>query len=351
MVVVTLAVACMGWVVAMRLGLSAPAMIGSMLAVGISNVFFGYADIPEWIRVFAQGISGAFIGMSITRSDLMHLRTLAVPGLLLVTLFTVNTLVMGIVIHQVCGFDLFTSLFSCIAGGVTDISLIAMDYKADVGTVGLMQTARLVAVLAFFPAWIKFMCRNLSTEAQIAVPEEHVRERGARAFALLRGARERAGFTVVVAVVLGAIGMASGLPAGAMVFPLVGVALLNLTVHACYVPLQVKSVAQLLAGSLVGASMTPETFSGIETTLVPVALLIVSYWFVNLTYAKICQRCGLLDLKSALFVSAPGGATDMALIAADLHADLTKIAVLQVMRAIYAVAIMPSIVIVFAGFF
>ena len=72
MVVVTLLIGVAGWYVAKRLGLAAPAMLGSMLAVGGTNVLFGYADMPEWVRIFAQGISGAFIAMSVTRSDLLH---------------------------------------------------------------------------------------------------------------------------------------------------------------------------------------------------------------------------------------------------------------------------------------
>lgn len=348
MVLVTLAVALAGWFLAEKIGLSAPAMLGSMIAVGATNVIFGYADMPDWIRVFAQGISGAFIGMSITRSDLLHMRKLALPGLLLVALFTINTIVMGVVIHHVCGLDLFTALFSCIAGGVTDISLIAMDYDADVGTVGLMQTARLVAVLLLFPGWIKLVCRDQPDAPHVVEPGEHGRERGAHVFALLRGKREKAGFTVAVAIVCGALGMLSGVPAGAMVFPLFAVAALNLSVHVCYVPLQVKNIAQLLAGSLVGVSMTPQTFSSLSTTLLPVVLLVGSYWLVNFIYAMLCQMLKLLDLKSALFVSAPGGATDIALIAADLNADLTKIAVLQVMRAVYAVTLMPAVVLAVA---
>ena len=52
-------------------------------------------------------------------------------------------------------------------------------------------------------------------------------------------------------------------------------------------------------------------------------------------------------MKSAMFASAPGGATDMTLIAADLNADLTKIALIQALRAAYVVSVMPLLISIF----
>ena len=192
------------------------------------------------------------------------------------------------------------------------------------------------------------MCRNCEDGRKD--DEEacaHGSERAANWFSkIVHTHRGKVIFTVAVSVACAAIGQASGVPAASMVFPLVVVAALNLSASACSLPLSIKNVAQLLAGSLVGASITAKTFASIESTLVPVVMLVVSYWLVNCFYAFACSRLHLLDLKSALFVSSPGGATDMALIAADLHADLTKIAVLQVLRAVYAVAVMPGVVMV-----
>ena len=112
-----------------------------------------------------------------------------------------------------------------------------------------------------------------------------------------------------------------------------------------------KRCAQLLAGSLVGSAMSSDTFSSLTTSLVPVALLFASYWLLNFVFTQICRHWRLMDTKSAMFASAPGGASDMALIAADLDADLAKIAAVQVMRAVYAVAVMPTVVLLFGRLF
>lgn len=344
--VLTLLAGVAGWQLAARWKLPAPAMLGSMLAVGLTNILFDYAALPMAVKVFAQAISGAFIGMQIGRKDVARMRGLIVPFLLLAVMLTVNTFVVGIAIQKLCGWDWITALLSCVAGGVTDISLIAMEMDADVGTVAMMQTARLVGVLLFFPYWIQFVTRHEPKTA--AVTEEKPLDAAHTPLDRLISTRSsRIVFTLLLSIGLGYLGNASGLPAASMVFPMIAVAALNCTTSVCAVPLAIKNIAQLLAGSLVGVSITAATFSSLSSTLVPVGLLLLSYWTVNGLYSGICKRTKLLDLKSAMFASAPGGATDMSLIAADLGADLSQIALIQVLRAAYVVAVMPPLILGF----
>lgn len=353
-VALTLAVGALGWFIASKLGLSAPAMLGSMLAVGITNALFGYAEMPGEVRVVAQSVSGAFIAMSMSRKDVANMKRLIVPMLLLFAMFTVNTLVVGTVLHTVFGMNIYTALFGSVAGGIADISMIAMDFEqCDASEVAFLQTSRLVAVLLFFPSWITFMCRN--------EPEEEVGEGmlGAQsgietppAVARIFGTGKRqVVVTFVCCLCFGIIGKLSGMPAGTIVFAMIGTAAINLSFGCCRMPMQTKRCAQLLAGSLVGSTIDSETFSNLASAVGPVVLLLVSYWIVNFVYSHICARFKLLDLRSAMFASAPGGASDMALIAADLGANLAKIATIQMTRAIYAVAVMPTVVLLFAQLF
>ncbi len=72
----TLIVAVIGWRIAALCKLSAPAMLGSMIAVGVMNYFFEFAYMPGWVKSVAQGISGAYIGMQIPKKDLLNARYL-----------------------------------------------------------------------------------------------------------------------------------------------------------------------------------------------------------------------------------------------------------------------------------
>lgn len=350
-ILLTLLVGVAGWKAAAKLKLPAPAMLGSMLAVGITNILFSYASLPTAVKIFAQAISGAFIGMQISRKDVANFRFLIRPFVFLAVLLTVNTVIVGMVIHQLCGLDLTTALLSCVAGGVTDISLIAMEMQADAGTVALMQTSRLVCVLLFFPAWIKWMTRKEGESREDLRLQPQAACRPTFLDRLIKKPQVKIVFTIAVSTLFGYLGHLSKIPAASMVFPMIVIVLLNCTTAICRVPVQIKNIAQLLAGSLVGASITRATFADLGTTLIPIGLLLVSYWLVNLIYSLTCRRCGWLDLKSAMFASAPGGATDMSLIAADLNANLTKIALIQVLRAAYVVIVMPPLILLWVRLF
>ena len=341
----TLLIGFLGYKIAEKLHLSAPGMLGSMLLVGITNILFGYASLPSWIKISAQALSGAYIGMQFIRKDIYNLRFLIVPFLILIMFFTINTFFVGWLIHVLCGTDLLTSLLSCVAGGVSDISMIAMDMNADVSMVAMMQTVRLVGVLLLFPAWIERITRKYgntdNSDDRMITDQIKVSSPLDRFF---RNRNLKIVFTVIISLIFGFLGDASDVPAASMVFPMVVVMVLNCTTNTCCIPKKIKLVDQIMAGSVVGASIAASTFSNLGTTLVPVFLLLGSYFLLNYIYSILVSKHHMLDLKSAMFASAPGGATDMTLIAADLGANLSKIAVIQVFRAAYAVTLMPFLI-------
>lgn len=338
----TLALAVAGYLIGKRIGIPVPAMIGSMLAVALVSAFTGFALMPTPIKMISQGVSGAFIGMSITRRDVRNLPHMVKPLSLLLVLLTINTIVLGLIFHYAFGWGLMTGLLSCVAGGVADISLIAMDMDADASTVAIMQTVRLASVLAIFPSWIAFMTRDME-EVDHTPLDMSIEASDTALDRLIDTPRKRLVFTLVVSIAGGVLGYLSGVPAGALLFSLVAVGALNICTDACSMPMGIKRTAQVLAGSLVGSTVTPETIAHLSTIIGPLIIMMIMYMLVNFTFSLIVSKAGLLDMRSALFASSPGGASDMALIAADLGADLTKIASLQIPRAIYAAGLMPQV--------
>ena len=347
----TLLTAWAGYKAAARLHLPAPAMLGSMLAVGAANLAFDYAVLPGFVKVVAQAVSGAFIGMQISKKDVLNFRYLVKPFLLLATLLTLNTFVTGMVVHRVAGFDLTTALLGAVAGGVSDISLLSVELGADTPIVALMQTLRLVGVLLIFPYWISFFTRKEgASRGDVRLITGNPEMGSTWLDRLIDGREKKIAFTFILCILLGFLGNASFIPAGAMVLPMTAVIGLHVTTSVCYVPLQLKTAAQLLAGAVVGCSISHATLEMLDgSAALAMLVLMGNYWLVNLAYSLYCSRRGLLDLKSAMLASAPGGATDMSLIAADLHADLTQIALIQVLRAVYAVTFMPAAVILVTG--
>ncbi|MCF0111420.1 MAG: AbrB family transcriptional regulator, partial [Erysipelotrichaceae bacterium] len=343
-------VGIIGWQIAKLLKLPAPGMLGSMILVGITNIFFDYAAFITPVKVFGTALSGAYIGMQIQRKDITNFRYLFKPFLILIALLTANTFVTGAVIHFVSGIDWLTALISCVAGGVTDMSIVAMDMNADASMVAMLQTVRLVVVLLAFPYWITWLTRNegaAEEDDRLVLENENQ-----KSFlnTLIHTKTQKFIFTLIVSMIFGYVGLWSKIPAASMMVPMFVIMGLNITTGSCIVTKTEKLIAQILAGSVVGCSIKAETFSSLSTTLVPAAILLLSYFLINFFFSMYCKKKNLLDLKSALFASAPGGATDMTLIAADLGADLTKIALIQSLRAAYVVSVLPLMISLFMKF-
>ena len=329
-----------GYLIAKKIKFPAPAMIGSMIAVGIFNVIFDLAYMPASLKIFTQGIAGIFIGIQLRIDDVRNIKKLAKPILLLIVLLTMNTFIMGTIISIITDMDIITALLSCVAGGVTDISLVSIDMGAVTSTVALMQTSRLICTMLFFPTWIVFISKKIKhTEDEDDV--EHLENNN-----LTTTDKQiwKLVFTIGIAFFVSYLGSLSGIPAGSLVFSMFTIMVLNSTTKLVYIEKNIRVVGQLFAGSLIGATMNRETFLGIPKLIIPIAALFLSYWLINMVYGLICSKKNYLDLKSALFASCPAGASDMALIASDVGADSAKIGLIQVVRLIYVVSIMPLLI-------
>lgn len=338
----TLAVGIIGYFLAKKLKFPAPAMIGSMLAVGIYNAIWGSAYMPVSLKALTQGVAGMFIGLRMSKDDFKNIKKLARPIIFLCLTFTVNTFVVGILINKICGIDIMTALLSCVAGGVTDVSLISIDMGAETSIVALMHTIRLVSTLLIFPLWIAFFTRAEKDEDD----EKMITSTNKTSDHRLLGNA----LSVIIAFVLGYLGSLTGIPAGSLIFAMVGVMIAHWYIPQIKCDRFVKTCGQLFAGSIVGATITRETIIAIPSLFGPMLLLVGSYWLINIFYGKVCAKRGLLDLKTAMFAACPAGASDMALIASDLGADLAKIGLIQVLRLIYSVSVMPQLIMLFCNF-
>lgn len=348
-ILLTVIVGFIGYKIALKLKAPAPAMIGSMLAVGLTNVIFDYAYMPYIVKNFTQVITGAFIGVQVKKHDLLQLKAIYKPAILLVVILTVNTFLIGSIMHFIFKIDYATALLSCVAGGITDLSLISMDMNADTATVALLQLVRLVTTLTLFPIFIQYMCKDIDERnANEKVIVDKI-ENGLNRLLnrICDKGYKKVIFTIAFAGIFGYIGYILHFPSGVLVMAMFSTAFLNCFSDITYIPKDLKFYAQIFAGALVGCNMTRSALSGLGSLIIPAILLVGSYFLVNIIYAGICRRFKLIDYKSACFSACPAGVSDMALIASELGADLKTTAVIHVVRLIYAVGVMPSVISIF----
>ena len=101
--------------------------------------------------------------------------------------------------------------------------------------------------------------------------------------------------------------------------------------------------AQLLSGAYVGACIGAEQIRTLMHLGVPVVILVTAYMIVCFGVGTLLWKTGCFDHTEGLLAATPAGASDMALISADLGVSSAKLCVLQVLRLVTVVLVFPSI--------
>jgi hypothetical protein len=147
----TFIAAAAGGILLWQLGINAGAMIGSMLAVAALNLTTGRARSSGRMRIGVQIIAGAFVGQNMNRENLGLMAELLVPVLIMVISVLVFILVVSVSLIWLSKLERATCILISAPGGLQEVSLMAIDLNADAPKVMVMQTTRLMVVIALFP--------------------------------------------------------------------------------------------------------------------------------------------------------------------------------------------------------
>ncbi len=147
--------------------------------------------------------------------------------------------------------------------------------------------------------------------------------------------------TLLIASAGGFIGYKLKLPAGTMLGAMALVIAFNLMTDRAFLPSNSRVVLQIMAGAVLGAGISKRDVFMLRHVIKPSIILITSMIFINLVFGYLMHRFGGLDLKTAFFATAPGGLTDMSLIADEIGADMIQVSSLQLFRILFIFAILP----------
>lgn len=346
---ITLIVGLFGGITALSLKVPAGAMVGSMFATAIFNVATGDAFLPQNIRVFTQIAAGAFIGAGIKRKDISDLKLMIKPAVLMVSSMITLDILMGYIMYRVTGIDLVTSLFACAPGGIVDMSLISSDLGADSSRVAVLHMVRIISVMALLPSIIKIISSKIHSSGKVETNYEYALtdESSYNNKKLQFDDKEKninLLITMLVALTFGGVGYVLKVPAGAMTFSMAAVGALNVFVNRGYMPLNLRRLTQIFAGILIGERMTYGDILALKNVMIPALILLVGIIIVNLCIGMLVSKTSRLEMVTSLLASAPGGVSDMAIIAKELGGDAPKVAILQLARYICVIAVYPIIV-------
>lgn len=347
---VTIAVAMVGGYGAQKMHVPSGALIGSMLAVATLNVVCKMAYVPSGWKFYTQISTGAYIGAKISRDDLQKLNSILKPAAILALIMLVVTMAAGILICSICDLTPSTVLFAIAPAGVTDMTLASMDFDSEPSVVALVQTIRIVFTVSILPLVFRMVDRRDSTNTDLA--SEYVAAPVLESPDISeKKSTDAIVTTLIVALICGRIGMLLGIPAGALTCSVAGTVVFNLFTNHAFLPIQIRRFIQVFAGALIGCTIKHEQVQ-LMLRIWPVILIaIIGYILLDIIAAWIIHQCTEMDIVTALFASAPGGLTDMALIAEDMGADSVKVAGMQMLRMLSVVITYPSIIGAFVQYF
>jgi len=345
---ITLALGAFGGLLLYKLKVPAGMLVGAILVVTILSISTDMAVMPAKSKLLAQIITGTYVGAGIKKKDLMHLPYIIKPYLTMMAIFMVLNIVMGFIIHAITPMDMITSMLCALPGGVSDTPLIAMDMGADVPKVTVVQFSRMLFGIAVMPMILSSINNKLEKKNNAAYSDAAENTAApAPEKSENQAVKNDIGpmlFTFGVGAVSGIIGDILPVTAGPLIFSMIAVTVFKMVYEKAYLPLWFRRVAQVVSGCVIGCRIKHDDIIELKYVIIPAILLLTAY-VINciLTGHLLHKLYGMQRLEAMLSVS-PAGATEMALIAADLGIKSPDLIVLQVCRLMGVMTVFPQVI-------
>jgi membrane AbrB-like protein len=156
--------------------------------------------------------------------------------------------------------------------------------------------------------------------------------------------------TLLTGGIFGLVFMGLKIPNGLRIGALVGTALLSVFSHTAYMPEPTRFLVQVIAGALIGCTMEQSDLRRLPRVIKPAVIMVVSFLVLNFSAGALIRLVSPLDWVTALMCVIPGGVTDTPIIAADMGADVPKVALVQLARFILGIAVFPPMILAWDRF-
>jgi membrane AbrB-like protein len=316
-----LLVGAAGSLIFVHYGLPLPWFLGALTACLVASVAGLPIQRPKPLSIPMRAVLGVAVGSAYTPALLDRLPGM-IGSLALLVPFMAIIIALGMAFYErVAGFDRPTAFYSAVPGGLTDMTAMAEDSGANVRAIILVQATRILVIVFALPLWLQWH-DGLSVS---------------QAFATRVRVGEIWPFDALVMVAMGWGGWWIASRLGMAGAPIVGPMLVSGLAHAfgytaTKVPLEVLVVAQISVGVMLGCQfrgLTFKEFSGTMTWGIANAVVLLALtWGIATLVANLTG----FDPVSVLLAFAPGGQTELNLLAYVLGLDVAYVALHHLMR-------------------
>lgn len=379
---VLLSIGLCGWALFTLLRFPVAPLLGSVIAIGALRLSgFPLPTAPLFIAPLVQIMLGLFVGSRMNRQAIRELKTMAIPALLIVAWALSLLMVMGYFLGHISSMDTVTAMLSSSMGGLPEITVIALDTGADIPTIILMHSLRMLITVFAFPVILKYWIKRekqpvleidsvpppaLSKKELIAVVAEDSGKRCrvlnwlARQFnraikdiksavpgihALPRLAAPHF-VSLCIAAAGGFLFHYLGVPAGTMVGAIIATAFVSL----CGIDIKPppnKAFGFILVGLgiIIAENIDPGTITAITAgnLLLPALLLTVVLVTTSLLMAFLIYRITKWDFPTCFLAASPAGLSIMTALAVKHGRNPLRVSMLHLCRLLAIKIVLPFV--------
>ena len=142
----------------------------------------------------------------------------------------------------------------------------------------------------------------------------------------------------------GSVFAALNIPAGYLSGAMVAIALLSAFNLAEKLADPLRVLAMVASGAAIGAGMSPQMMQGFGRYPASIALMACAVLVITVAGTALMQRMPGFSSQTAFFASVPGALSYVFAVAVTTQADMARIAVVQVLRIFFLMAVLPLVV-------
>ena len=229
------------------------------------------------------------------------------------------------------GLDRVTSFLSVIPGGLGEVSIMALDYGADLAAVTTFQITRLLTIVLMVPFLVKHLAEKGGTSIKPnAVVTKEPRVSGMIFLAI---------FSIGGALLFHWADLPAGFLTGSLLFSAIATSAFPGMVSKP--PERLNHFAQLGMGALIGTSFSRESFFQVLGSFSTILLVTFVTIFSSFILAWIFSRLFGWNYLTCFLGVVPGGIAPIMIMADQLDLDIGTVAIMQIVRLITAVMIIP----------
>lgn len=337
--VATLALGTAGGWIASRIGLPLPWMMGPMLLVGATGIagvtVRGHAvSVPMWLRTTMVPVIGVMLGAGFTPDVVAGIGDWWITMLALLAFVGIAAALVYQIYRRLFGFDRTTAYFSAVPGGLVEMAILGETAGGDARTISLIHFCRILMAVLTIPFVMEAIYGPV----------------GSRAIGDVASGWEIELVDTAILAACAVVGYFGGsavrLPGAQISGPLVlSAAVHGLGLTEAAPPPLIVFAAQVVVGSALGARFAGLSIRAVGKALGASATATLVMLTVTMAVSLGLYHSGLVDesLTALVLAYAPGGVTEMSLIALTLNAGVAFVATHHIARIFIAVGLMPLI--------